>query len=213
MTRMAQNHTADSVRVALQSPLPGREAQVKMSTRPRPGDAPPFNNADFRDGAVLILLYPVAGELYLPLTKRTTSVDSHKGHISLPGGAREHGETLVQTALRESSEEIGVSVPEESVLGKLSVIYVPVSRYRVSPFVAAIDSRPEYHPDSNEVDEMIETPLRIFLEEDNVRREWQTHMNRRMLVPFYRFGKHKIWGATAMILAEFAELLSNPVES
>jgi 8-oxo-dGTP pyrophosphatase MutT (NUDIX family) len=210
---MAIIHTIESVRTALVLPLPGRSAQVKMSTRPRPGDIPPFNDSEFRDGAVLILLYPVGGELYLPLTKRTTSVDSHKGHISLPGGAREPGETLVQTALREAEEEIGVSVTEEAVMGQLSLIYVPVSRYRVTPFVAALGGRPEYHPDSNEVEELIETPLRLFLDDRDVYREWQTHLNRRMLVPFYGFGEHKIWGATAMILAEFGELLSKSVES
>jgi len=210
---MKQTITVEHVRQALLKPLPGRDAQLKMSTRPRPGDAPPFDESRFRDGAVLILLYPWEGELYLPLTKRAASVESHKGHISLPGGAREPAETLIQTALRESSEEIGVKVAEESVLGALSVIYVPVSRYRVTPFVAAMEDAPDYRPDSGEVEEIIETPLQLFLDENNVSHEWQTHMNKRMLVPFYRLGRHKIWGATAMILSEFVELLSNYVES
>jgi 8-oxo-dGTP pyrophosphatase MutT (NUDIX family) len=209
---MRDRLTVDFVKYALLKALPGRRAQLKMSTRPRPGDTPPFDETRFRDGAVLILLYPVEGELHLPLTRRTRSVESHKGHISLPGGAREADEELVDTALRESEEEIGVKLTEESILGKLSVIHVPVSRYRVTPFVAAIRARPEYRPHKKEVEEIIEIPLQFFLEEKNIYTEWQTHMNRRMLVPFYRFGRHKIWGATAMILSEFAELLSKSVE-
>lgn len=210
---VSDNLTAASIRKALLAPLPGREAQLRMSTKPRPGDKPPFDETRFRDGAVLILLYPLGAGLHLPLTKRTSLVDSHKGHISFPGGARKPDETLAQTALRESSEEIGVDVTEESILGELSVIYVPVSRYKVTPFVAAIERRPQYHPDTNEVEEIIEVPLSLFLDRENVYREWQVHMNTRMLVPFYRFRKHKIWGATAMILSEFAEVLSKSVES
>jgi 8-oxo-dGTP pyrophosphatase MutT (NUDIX family) len=204
--------TVDFVRKALLKPLPGRSAQLRMSTRPRPGDSSSYDEDRFRDGAVLILLYPARGELQFPLTRRTTSVESHKGHISLPGGAREPNETLAETALRESAEEIGVQVAEDFIIGKLSVIHVPVSGYRVTPFVAAVDARPEYRPHSREVDEIIETPLSLLLDPKNVSREWQTHANRRMLVPFYRFGRHRIWGATAMILSEFAELLSKNVE-
>lgn len=210
--RMKKTMTIEKIKNALLGPLPGRSAQLKMSTRPRPGDTPPFDESAFREGAVLILLYPSEGELYLPLTKRTSSVELHKGHISLPGGAREADESLVETALRETGEEIGVNVPEKSVLGALSIIHIPVSRYRVAPFVAALKNRPDYHPDTGEVEEIIETPLQLILDEKRVCREWQVHLNRRMLVPYYRLGKHRIWGATAMILSEFAELLSKNVE-
>lgn len=204
--------TFETVERALSLPLPGRPAQLKMATRPRPGDSPPFEDSNFKDGSVLVLLYPINDQLRLPLTKRTESVASHKGHISFPGGAREENETPIQTALRESREEIGVELPEKSVVGTLSVIYVPASGYRVKPFVATVDVRPRFDPDSEEVEEIIEVPLVAFLDEKNVAREWQTHQNTRMLVPFYVYENHKIWGATAMILSEFAELLKKAVE-
>ncbi len=205
--------TLETVKRALSLPLPGREAHLRMSTRPRPGDRPPFDDREFRDGAVLALIYPALDALYLPLTKRTDSVASHKGHISLPGGAREGDETLVQTALREAREEIGVSLPTESVIGTLSVIHVPVSGYRVTPFVAEAYTRPSFRPDPTEVEEIIELPLQLILDKDAVETEWQTHGGIRMLVPHYRHGVHKIWGATAMILSEFAEVLAKAVES
>lgn len=185
---------------------------MKMSTRPRPGDRPSFEDSKFKDGAVLIITYPFEHRLHVALTKRTQSVASHKGHISFPGGARESGEPLLQTALRESEEEIGVSLPRDSVIGALSVLHVPVSGYRVKPFVAISEERPRFRPDRREVEEIIEVPLDLFLNEENIVQEWQTHQNRRMLVPFYRHGTHKIWGATAMILSEFAELLLKVVE-
>jgi 8-oxo-dGTP pyrophosphatase MutT (NUDIX family) len=210
---MASLLSLDTVKKALSLPLPGREAQLRMSTRPRPGDSPPFDEKKFRDGAVLLLIYPVRDSLYLPLTKRTVSVASHKGHISLPGGAREGDEMLVETALRETKEEIGVSVAREDVIGTLSSIHVPVSGYRVKPFVAQARTRPSFLPDPSEVEEMIELPLDLILSRKTVETEWQTHGGTRMLVPHYRCGIHKIWGATAMILSELAEALAKAVES
>ena len=97
-------------------------------------------------------------------------------------------------------------------MGALSVLYVPVSGYRIRPFVAITEERPRFQPDPSEVEEVIEVPLDLFLSEESIAREWQTHQNRKMLVPFYRHGNHRIWGATAMILSEFAELLLKVVE-
>ncbi|TET80909.1 CoA pyrophosphatase [candidate division TA06 bacterium] len=212
ITNVRFDLTFETIRKALSLPLPGRPAQLKMSTQPRPGDRLPFKESKFRDGAVLIITYPIEEKLHLALTKRTQSVASHKGHISFPGGAREPDEALLQTALRECEEEIGVNLPEDSVIGTLSVLHVPVSGYRVKPFVAISEKRPLFHPDPREVKEIIEVPIDLFLNEKNISREWQTHQNRKMLVPFYRHGNNKIWGATAMILSEFAELLLKVVE-
>ena len=209
---MKPDLTFETIRKAISLPLPGRPAQLKMSTQPRPGDRLPFDESKFKDGAVLIITYPIEDKLHLALTKRTQSVASHKGHISFPGGARESDETLLQTALRETEEEIGVNLPEDTVIGTLSVLYVPISGYRITPFVTIAEERPRFRPDPSEVEKIIEVPLCLFLNEESITREWQTHQNRKMLVPFYRHGNHKIWGATAMILSEFAELLLKVVE-
>lgn len=197
----------ETVRKAVSLPHPGRNAQLLMATQPRPGDGPPFDESKFKDGAVLVIVYPVEGELHLPLTRRTDSVTSHKGHISLPGGAREPDEDLLHTALRETTEEIGVLIPEESVIGTLSEIHVPASGYRVRPFVAISREALHFKRDPAEVEEIIEVPIALFLDRRNVSREWQTHQSVKMLVPFYKYGNHKIWGATAMMLSEFAELI------
>jgi 8-oxo-dGTP pyrophosphatase MutT (NUDIX family) len=109
------------VRAALQRPLLGRAAQLEMAVRPRPGDRPDLPNPCPREAAVLMLLYPRQGELVLPLTQRTDTVEMHRGQVSLPGGAREpQDRDFAQTALRETCEELGIPEGAVQLLGALS---------------------------------------------------------------------------------------------
>src|SRR5881396_2643414 len=111
--------TVEDVRRALAAPRPGRAAQARMTPRPRPGDIPPPPPHDARRQAgVLILLYVKNGELYFVLTRRTDTVATHKGQISLPGGAREGAEGLAETARREAREELGIDGERVEMLGE-----------------------------------------------------------------------------------------------
>ncbi len=196
------------IRQALSSPLPGQAAQKRMSTQPRFGlEARPPGHQP-RQGSVLILLYPKDGHLHFPLTRRTEKVEEHKGQISLPGGAREGDEPLEWTALRETYEELGVDPQSVEVLGALTPLYIFPSDYCITPYVAARPDRPTFVPDPVEVAEVLEIPLLTLLD-PAIRREeeWILHgiITR---VPFYQIGEHKVWGATAMVLSEFAAMLS-----
>jgi 8-oxo-dGTP pyrophosphatase MutT (NUDIX family) len=196
------------IRVALQRPLPGRKAQMTMAVQPRPGDRPDLPVPCPREGAVLILLYPHEGQLFLPLTRRTETVETHKGQISLPGGAREQqDESLAQTALRETQEELGVPDRDVEIIGALTPLYIPHSRFCVYPFVGYAILRPLLRPDPLEVAEAIEAPLLDLLHPST--RQIETHWRDGQLysVPSYHIGPQKIWGATAMILAEFLALV------
>src|SRR3990172_5047359 len=134
----------DQVRRALALPRLGRAAQIRMSPLPRPGDVFPLPpEVQPREAAVMILLYPRGENLDFFLTRRTETVETHKGQISLPGGAQEPGESLQETALREASEELGVDVKCVEILGEpLSPVYIPVSGFRATPFVGFSPVRP-----------------------------------------------------------------------
>ena len=195
--------TVEMIRQALARPLPGAAAQVRLSPafRVEQLQQPPV---DTRNAGVLIVLYPHAGELYFPLTRRTDDLAAHKGQISLPGGSQEEGESLRDTALRETAEEIGVYMDASNVLGHLSTLYVQPSRFLITPYVAALTARPDFRVTAREVAELIEVPLAMLLDPQVVRRELWTLREIEAEVPFFQIGAHKVWGATAMVLSEFA---------
>ncbi len=197
----------DDVRRALQQPRPGVTAQALMWPRRLSGDDLPSTDQHGRDAAVLIIVYPLDGDPYFVLTRRTETVQNHKGQISLPGGAREGDESLVDTALREAREEIAVEPAELDVLGMLTPLYVPVSGYLITPCVAIAARRPTFRPDPLEVVEIIEAPLSCLID-PALRQEDDWPVRGAIAhVPYFAIGPHKVWGATAMILAEFASLL------
>ncbi|MBC7233356.1 MAG: CoA pyrophosphatase [Chloroflexi bacterium] len=200
--------TIETVRAAMQLPLPGRAAQQTMAVRPRPGDRPDLPNPCPREGAVLVLLYEQEGNLVLPLTYRTETVELHKGQISLPGGAREpQDESFADTAVRETSEELGIPREAIELLGTLTPLYIPVSRFCVYPYVGYATQPFDLHFDPNEVLRVIEVPVELLL--DPSTRQIETHFrdNQRFEVPVYAIASYKVWGATAMILAEFLALV------
>jgi 8-oxo-dGTP pyrophosphatase MutT (NUDIX family) len=192
----------------LKAPLPGLHAQLRMITSPRFGPASPENSSrNYRGAGVLVLVYPLGGRPHVLLTRRSDDLLHHKGQISFPGGRREPGEDLRQTALREAREELGVFPQKLRILGDLTPLYVPPSRFRIHPLVAYAAFRPAFHPQPDEVAEIIEVPLALLLDPGSVQRETRTLRERRVNVPYYPFQGHKIWGATAMVLAEFLDVI------
>jgi 8-oxo-dGTP pyrophosphatase MutT (NUDIX family) len=200
----------DGIRAALQQPLPGIAAQIKLAPREayRVESLRAKPPADARTAGVLILLYPSDGVWHFPLMKRIDDGLVHSGQISLPGGSQEPGESLRETALREACEEIGAACAEVEVLGQLSTIYIPPSNFLVTPTVGYAGERPDFRCDPREVAELIEVPLSRLFDRAVVKREpWQLR-GVTVEVPFYQIGLHKVWGATAMILSEFSMLLA-----
>ena len=202
--------TIDDVRRALTRPRPGLEAQARMAPPYRRNQMAEMLNppADCKQAGVLILLYPQNGLLCFPLTRRPDSVEFHKGQIGLPGGSRENAESLRQAALREAQEEIGVEQSAVEVLGQLTSLYILPSNFCVQPFVGYTPRRPDFQIEEKEVAELIEAPLEMLLDPASAHEEDWDIRGESWRIPFYRFGPHKIWGATAMILAEFVALLT-----
>ena len=202
--------TIDDVRRALTRPRPGLEAQARMAPPYRRNQIAEMLNppADCKQAGVLILLYPQNGLLHFPLTRRPDSVEFHKGQIGLPGGSRENAESLRQAALREAQEEIGVEQSAVEVLGQLTSLYILPSNFCVQPFVGYTPRRPDFQIEKREVAELIEAPLETLLDPTSAHEEDWDIRGGTWRIPFYRFGPHKVWGATAMILAEFVALLT-----
>lgn len=176
--------------------------------RLRPDDLP----GEGRQAAVMVLLFPDGLDFHsdtnLVLTRRHDHLTNHAGQISLPGGRQEEGESLIRTALRESTEEIGVLAEKIEVLGKLNQVYVPPTDFTVVPFVGWHDDPPEFIRSESEVAEIIETSLEHLLRPETlVHGTINTEDGTELLVPYYQVEDHRVWGATAIILSELIERL------
>ena len=193
----------------LKEPKPGLEAQLTMITNPRPGNRTytEVENTCNKAG-VLILLYPVKNRLHLVFTRRTARVDIHQAQISFPGGRKEPEESFKEAALREAEEELNIIPSSVRIIGELTPLYIPPSNYCVYPVVAVTDKQPDFQPSPEEVEEVIEVPLDHLLDSQNIRREVWPYKGREIEVPFFFFKGYKIWGATAMMLAELIELFN-----
>jgi len=203
------NAALNNLDIRLHRPLPGLAAQLRMMPLPPPPGQKTYAEVgdDCLHGAVLVLLYPRGGQTHLVFIRRPLTVVHHKGQIAFPGGHVEDGETPAEAAVREAREEIGVDPARLRVLGALTPLYIPPSGFCIYPFVAATDVSPTFVPQPGEVDEIIEAPLADVLDERNRRTEtWPFDIGPRR-VPFFAVGPHKIWGATAMVLSEFLEIL------
>ena len=158
------------LRVRLAGTLPGPEAQVRFAPVPmkrgwRTGEFP----EDARMAAALLCLYPHEEGVAIPLTVRATTLARHAGQVSLPGGAKDADETLVEAALREASEEIGLDAASVRVLGELTPIHVLVSGFTLHPIVGVTDTRPDFQPAAGEVAEIVEVRLEELRDASRVR--------------------------------------------
>jgi 8-oxo-dGTP pyrophosphatase MutT (NUDIX family) len=207
----------DALRRWLNSqPLPGLDAQLRMAPRLGGGPEVRVTHDGLRQAAALLLLYPHHDEWHLPLTLRGSSLRHHTGQVSLPGGRLDDGESPEAAALREAYEEIGVAPAAVTVLGRLTPLPIPVSGHLLHPVVGVAASRPAFSLHAHEVEELIEVPLAHLRRADAVR--WEVRERSRaplgtMDVPGFDVGGNvRVWGATAMVLAEFLAVLDALLE-
>lgn len=156
--------------------------------------------------AVLVPIYNKEGQCHILFTHRTEKVKEHKGQISFPGGARQGGESLLETALRESHEEIGLSPADVEVLGELDDTVTIFSNFIVTPFVGIIPWPHNLKTDGWETDEIIEVPITALLDKKSREKKNEVVEGRAVTSYFYNHKGRVIWGATARILHQFLEL-------
>jgi 8-oxo-dGTP pyrophosphatase MutT (NUDIX family) len=132
----------------------------------------------------------------------------HPGQISFPGGKVEKDDLSAEmAALREAREEVGINPSTIEILGRLSDLYVEVSRFSIQPFLAWADQKPDFVVDYQEVEELILFPVSDFVAHESILETELQTVSGLLRVKYYPFNSQIIWGATAMILAELIELL------
>jgi 8-oxo-dGTP pyrophosphatase MutT (NUDIX family) len=193
---------------SLARPLPGNAAHALMSPQPRrawpAGTAP----AHLRDAAGLLLLFPDAAERpHVVLTVRADTLGRHGGQVSLPGGVIEPGESFAEAALREAHEEVSLDTTIVRVIGALTPIDIPVSGFRLHPIVAVCDGRPALTPADGEVAKIFDVALDALTAPGCVAQTTREREGRTIDVPAFCVAGEEIWGATAMVLAEFLSLV------
>ena len=189
--------------------LPGETAQILMAPNARRHimAAMPATT-EGRQSAVLLYLFPRHDDWHIVLMRRPDYEGTHGGQVSIPGGLLVCDESHEQAALREFEEEIGISVKSGQLIGMLSDIFIPPSNYLVQPFVGYADNPPCYNPDPLEVKEIIELPIARLMSDATVKQGKVCMSNGAWTeTPYFDVAGHMIWGATAMILSEFKEIL------
>lgn len=200
-------HYSEDIIKLLSGELPGEHSHVKMLPKNRVLKVPSNHKSKIKRSSVLLLLYPDNNSLNLALIKRPAHMKHHAGQIAFPGGKIEKGETALETALRETEEEIGIETKNIKILGSLSELYVEVSGFLIHPYVAWLSEKPEFEINKNEVDKMVLFPL---LEYRNCFETTTINTTTGALeVPCIKFENETIWGATAMILSEFYDLTNS----
>lgn len=157
--------------------------------------------------AVMILTVNRQDIPHIIFTKRTNTVETHKGQISFPGGVHEpKDKNLLETAKRETFEEIGIQPNLIENLGQLDDFFT-VTDYIVSPFAGYVNSDFEYEINTHEVAQILEVPLSIFLNADDFEVKKWNHQGTNYDVFFYHYQDQVIWGATAYILNRFIDMV------
>ena len=146
------------------------------------------------------------------MTVRASGLARHAGQISLPGGAQDEGETLVETALREAYEEIGIEKGAVRVLGELTPVHVIVSGFTLHPIVGVCDAPPTFAPAPHEVAEVLEVAIDELRDASRIRRGIRVREGVAIEYPYFDLLGHQVWGATAMVLGEFICLLEDEQE-
>jgi 8-oxo-dGTP pyrophosphatase MutT (NUDIX family) len=178
-------------------------AGILAGRRPRE-----ISPAGFRRAAVLLPLYETEAGPHFVLTKRTTSVPTHKGQISFPGGGFQEADgDLLTTALRESEEEIGLRAGDVTVVGALDDTVAATTAHVVRPFVGFVPHPYPFRLDPFEIEHLVHLPLRPLMEPDSFREEIWERDGRPHSVFFYEHNGQTIWGLTARILKQFVEVV------
>lgn len=208
---MSPEQFLEQIRTSFHHPLPGIEAHKLLTPGKRPltrEEVPDIE--EYRASAVAIVCYPIDNHVHTILIQRPDYNGNHGGQISLPGGKAELDDVTIEyTARRETTEEIGWKLSEEHYLGQLTELFIPVSKFSVQPFLYFCEKPQPFIPDAREVAKIIQFPVTDLKSESAVKTTTIRMSSGMSLkdVPYFDIDNHIVWGATAIILSEFRELL------
>ena len=157
--------------------------------------------------AVAALFYEKNEQAYLLLNKRTNKVATHKNQISFPGGGKENSDkNILETALREVKEEMGIN-PKDIIIWGESDDFITVTNYWVKPFLCEIPYPYNFKIQESEIAEIIEVPVELFLTKEKFREEMVTYNKKTFPVYYYSYNGHEIWGATAFMINRMIDII------
>lgn len=192
------------------TPLPASESHLKMAPMERIKMLKlwDYSQLNPKKAAVMALFYPKNDQTHLVLIQRTAH-GVHSSQIALPGGKQEEQDpNLAYTAVRETQEEIGIEARKINMITPLSAIYVPPSNFLVHPYIGHLEQTPEFTLQADEVAQIIEVPLADFLSAPTTLHNIKASYSEFTGVPAYTIHGNIVWGATAMILSELKDVLS-----
>ena len=197
-------------RVGSNNDLPGWNSHKKMAVIPinsltEKAFIPP---KDAKQASVGIIVFKEKNKLFFLLTKRTENVEHHKGQVSLPGGAIDRNETAKNASLRETNEEIGIDSSTLESLGQLSSLYTPVSYFNIHVFLWYSKVQPQIKINNSEVDQVYKIGLDELIDNNLVSNTPINKSGFKINVPAYNFNECICWGATAMIITELKDIIS-----
>jgi 8-oxo-dGTP pyrophosphatase MutT (NUDIX family) len=200
---------AEGLDKRLRAPLPGNAAHEHLRAIPVGNKIPNFKHAQPpRLGSVLLLLFEEDGRIRFPLIKRPDYSGMHSGQVSFPGGKAEPGENVIETALREGQEEVGIHPDSIHVIGRMSDFLVIPSNFMVTPVVAYTTERPQFVADPVEVVKILMGDLNDILADDVIKvKEITVGGQFQLKAPHFEIENEVVWGATAMMLNEFRMIL------
>ena len=202
--------TIEDIRKHLTYRLPGEDAHLPMSPNGRGKSSEAIKKSNnYRESAVALIIYENQNELKGILTERSPYRGMHSGEVCLPGGKMEEfDEDLKQTAIRESTEEIGLKYEHFELLGELTPVFIPVSNFSIQPFVFHYTEQPVFIKNIREVAEIFSFPIRQLFEEDIIKKKRIELSGKRVLddIPYFDINNKVVWGATALILHEFKKI-------
>ncbi|MDC3252922.1 CoA pyrophosphatase [Crocinitomicaceae bacterium] len=191
--------------------LPGEEAHKALMPIDRPFSSEALKNIkDYKKSAVGIILFKEKDSLHCVLIQRPQYNGVHGNQISFPGGKMDASDSNLEiTARRECMEEISLQSELMTTIGRLTQVFIPVSKFLVQPFIFFVENMPELIPDQREVDEIFTFDIRELLADESLKSMNMQFGNGRIQknVPYFAFEERIIWGATAMILAELKGII------
>ena len=197
---------------AFRKPLPGKSAHelLKPYLKINKGlDIPQIIKP--RTGAVMALIYPVKNVPHILFIERPTYDGVHSGQIAFPGGKIEYTDaSVLDAALRETQEEVGILQKDIQVVGPLSEVFVFASNFMVYPFVGLMNDIPILNLEEKEVAGILEIPLKTFLEPNIIKEKpIKNALGFTLMAPYYDLGGKTLWGATAMMVSELCMIIKN----
>ena len=201
---------AAKIKELLQQPLPGKFSHQKMLPTGRKLSADVNDLKGAKHSGVMMLLFYIDNNLHVLLIKRPSHMKHHAGQVAMPGGRVEPGETSLESALRETWEEIGIKADAIKILGVLSDLYVEVSRFLIHPHVGLIENADTVQINKQEVEKLIAFPfnkIKQGIDESEIET-----ITGKLKVPCYKYDNEIIWGATSMILTEFFDVIQQAID-